>query len=313
MEYRKLGDSDLEVSAITMGCAGFSAAGPLSEGGGEWIDDIVNRALDAGITLFDTAQTYGHGASEERLGRALKGKRDRALIATKFRDFEQWDVDDIIARLDKSLKRLGTDHVDLYQTHWPLKEMTEKAAAAMTEMFEKCISSGRARAAGVSNFRMEHLRLMPPEGLKLLASNQIPISLLNRSYLDGGEVEFCRRNGISILVYSPLEAGMLGGRYTRDEKPPEGSRASTSGWAREDRYEKAMLVMDAVSSVAGEIGCAPSQVAMKWVLDIPGVAATITGATSPGHLNANVNALDIHLSDEAWRKLDEASIAARSE
>jgi len=171
MEYRRLGNSDLEVSVITLGCWEFGNTPGFATADQAEVDAVVHAALEAGVNLFDTAQVYSDGRSEELLGRALRGRREKALIATKFLDFRTWTRDEILDRLKASLGRLDTDYVDLYQMHWPLAQMTPRAVEVMAQAFEEILRTGLARAVGVSNFRLEHLSLLSEATADRLASN----------------------------------------------------------------------------------------------------------------------------------------------
>ena len=308
MEYRRLGTSELEVSVLSVGAWEFGnpQLGFVTGDQGA-VDAVVGAALDAGINLFDTAQVYSDGRSEEMLGKALAGKRDEALIATKFLDSGNWDKGDILARLKASLTRLGTDHVDLYQMHWPRNDMDAADIEVMRDAFVEARQQGLAREVGISNFRMKDLALLPPEASELLVSNQVPYSLLWRFYDIEGAAEFCRSRGISFLPYCPLAQGLLTGRFSMDHRPDQGPLASAK-WMRDEVYPRAMAVVDEVKRVAGEIGCAPAQVALRWLLEREVVASVIVGTTNMEHFESNLDALECALPAELSAHLDRASL-----
>jgi len=308
MEYRRLGNSDLEVSVITLGCWEFGNTPGFATADQAEVDAVVHAALEAGVNLFDTAQVYSDGRSEELLGRALRGRREKALIATKFLDFRTWTRDEILDRLKASLGRLDTDYVDLYQMHWPLAQMTPRAVEVMAQAFEEILRTGLARAVGVSNFRLEHLSLLSEATADRLASNQIPLNLLWRVYEIEGACEFCRRHALGLLAYSPLAQGLLAGRYRREERPTAGPLAE-SKWAREEIYGQTMNVVEELKAVAAEVGRSPAQVALNWLLARPGVSSVIVGTTRPTHLLDDLGALGWRLDDALEARLDRASLA----
>jgi len=308
MKYRKLGTSELEVSVLSVGAWEFGNPQPgFVTGDQVAVDAVVGAALDAGINLFDTAQVYSNGRSEEMLGKALAGRRDEVLIATKFLDSDNWDKDDILRRLKASLTRLGTHYVDLYQMHWPRNDMDAADVEIMLDAFGEARQQGLAREVGISNFRMSDLALLPPDATELLVSNQVPYSLLWRFYDIEGAAEFCRSRGISFLPYCPLAQGLLTGRFTMDHRPEEGPLAN-SKWMRDDVYPRAMAVVDEVKRVADQMGCAPAQVALRWLLEREVVASIIVGTTKVQHLESNLKALECALPAEISAHLDRASL-----
>jgi aryl-alcohol dehydrogenase-like predicted oxidoreductase len=308
LEYAMLGGR-LRASVIALG--GWELGGGGGTTDQQVVDRIVGAALDAGITLIDTAQLYGSGRSESMIGRALRGRRARALIATKFRDFERWDKDDMLSRLKVSLQRLETDHVDIYQMHWPKKEMTPADGEAMTEGFTEAIRQGLTRYVGVSNFRVNHLRMVPAEGLKLIVANQIPYSLLWRTYDAEDTTSLCAQHGISLLAYSPLALGMLTGAYSTAHRPGPGP-LQESVWTRKGIFEEAMIVVDRLSFVSEKCGRTPAQVALRWMLDRTPPVYPIIGTTKLTHLKNNLGALGWQLDAAEAEGLDRVSLDFQS-
>ena len=307
MEHRTLRNG-MVLSAMALGAWELGGGGPGATADQAVADEIVRIALDAGITLFDTAPGYGNGRSETMLGRALGARRSGVLVATKFRDLAHWDKDAILDGLRASLARLNTDHVDLFQMHWPKKDMTAGDAAVMTDAFAAAVRQGLARAVGVSNFRLEHLRLLPPEALSLIVTNQMPCSLLNRSCESEGIAAFCAGHGIALLAYSPLESGLLSGAYGLDKRPVSGPLMG-SKWIAEPAYARAMRLVDTLRDVSAECGRTPSQVALRWTMDRPAMASVLVGTTKPSNLLNNLGALGWPLDASLAARLDAAAVA----
>lgn len=305
MEHRLL-KNGLTVSAVALGAWELGGSGPGATADQAVADEIVRAALDAGITLFDTAPGYGGGRSETMLGRALAGRRHGALIATKYRNVEHWTRHEILESLRASLVRLNTDYVDLLLMHWPKKSMTAGDADVMTDAFAEAVRLGLARAVGLSNFRLAHLQLLPPEALRLVVVNQMPASLLNRVCDSDGAADFCGRHGIALLAYSPLESGLLSGAYTLERRPDQGL-LSGSPWLAPDSYPRAMRVVDVLRAVAAECRRTPAQVALRWLMDRPGMASVLVGTTKVEHLCNNLGALGWRLTPEQRARLDAAA------
>jgi len=308
MQYRRLGTSDIEVSAIAMGCWAF--AGDMTWGPQEDRDSIaaVHAALDAGVTLFDTAEGYGDGASEEVLGRALEGRRERALIATKV-SAEHLRPDDLRASCEASLRRLRTDVIDLYQIHWPSREIplgeTVPALQALRD-------EGKIRAYGVSNFGVGDLGDLL--GLTPCTSNQLPYSLLWRA-IEFGIRGACIANDISIVVYSPLEQGLLTGKYAGPDDVPDGRArnrffSSTRPLARHGEpghEEETFATIARIRAIADGAGIAMADLALAWLLHQPGVTTVLAGSRRPEQIVQNARAASIALSEDVLAALDAAT------
>lgn len=293
MRYRKLGSSDLMVSEIALGSW-------LTFGGGvdkERAVACVRTALDLGVTLIDTANVYGHGAAETVLGEALRDvPRDRYVLATKL--FFPMSATDrglsrgqVFKQLDASLKRLGTDYVDLYQCHRHDPETPlEETMAALSEV----VRQGKVRCLGFSEWPAETIRAAAAmAGVERFVSSQPQYSLLWRRPED--EIfPLCRERGISQIVWSPLAQGLLTGKYRVGDPPPADSRAASGSMGhffRRDMLGKPMLeAIGRVGRIAGEAGLTPGQFALAWVLRRPDVAAAIVGATRPEQIVENAGA-----------------------
>ena len=308
MQLRKLGNSALMVSPIGVGFWGI--VGGDYWGAQDESDTIgtVQAALDAGINFFDTAESYGNGYSEEMLGRALKGRRDEAIIATKI-GTGNLAPDAISAACERSLMRLQTDRIDLYQVHWPSRDIPfDDSMATLLELQR----AGKIRVIGVSNFG----NLDMPDMLQCgrYDANQLPYSLLWRA------IEFdiqrqCLEHNISILPYSPLNQGLLTGRYQNADAMPF-SRTRTRlfrGDRRDSRHGTAgfeaetFAAVEAIREICADIGQEMVHVALAWLLHKPAVTSVVAGARNPRQIESNLIAGSLSLSEETMQRLDEAT------
>ena len=295
MQYRQLGDSGIEVSAICLGSW-------LTYGVG--VDDSAGRAcvdaaFDAGINFIDTANVYGRGAAEEFLGRALKGRpRDSYILATKL-FFPMSDSDkglsgaQVAKQIDASLARLQTDYVDLYQCHrhdpdTPLEE----TMAALSEV----VRSGKVRAIGFSEWAPDQIQaaldLAPPH-VKFVSS-QPQYSLLYRRP-EAKVIPLSIANGIGQIVWSPLAMGVLSGKYKPGKAPPAGSRAASEDQHFMERYlaDPVLEAVQKLAPLAERAGCSMAQLAIAWVLAQPGITSAIVGASRPEQLKETAAAADL--------------------
>ncbi len=314
MQLRKLGNSSLMVSPIGVGFWGI--VGGDYWGAQDETDTFgaVRAALDNGINFFDTAEGYGDGYSEEMLGRALNGRRSEAVIASKV-SAANLAPDAIRAACERSLKRLGTDVIDLYQVHWPNRNVAfEDTMAALLDLQ----SAGKIRVIGVSNFGV----LDMPDMLKFgrYDANQLPYSLLWRA------IEFdiqpqCVEGNISILPYSPLNQALLTGRYRNADEMPH-SRTRTRhfrGDRRDSRHGTAgcetetFTAVEAIRQICADIGQEMVHVALAWLLHKPAVTSVLAGARNPQQVESNLIAGGLSLSEETMRRLDEATDELKSE
>jgi aryl-alcohol dehydrogenase-like predicted oxidoreductase len=305
MEHRHLGRAGMTVSALSYG-------NWITHGGqieAEAAVACVHAALELGITTFDTADVYMQGAAEEVLGRALKGvRRDGIEIFTKV----FWPTGPnpnnrglsrkhILESVDASLKRLGTDHLDLIQAHrFDVETPLEETLRA----FDDLVRQGKVHYVGVSEWTAAQIadavRIADEMGLDRLVSNQPQYSLLWR-VIEAEVIPVCEENGISQIVWSPLAQGVLSGKYAPGQAPPAGSRAtSKEGGSMISRWmsDETLTAVQAFSSLAREAGHSPVSVALAWVLRNTNVASAIVGATRPEQLGENVKALDVELDDD---------------
>lgn len=295
MQYRQLGDSGIEVSAICLGSW-------LTYGVG--VDDSAGRAcvdaaFDAGVDFIDTANVYGTGAAEEFLGRALKGRaRDSYVLATKL-FFPMSGTDkglsaaQVAKQIDASLSRLQTDYVDLYQCHrYDPDTPLEETMAALSGV----VTSGKARAIGFSEWSPDQieaaLALAPPH-VKFVSS-QPQYSLLYRR-AETKVIPISIANGIGQIVWSPLAMGVLSGKYKPGEVPPANSRAAGEDGHFMERYlaDPVLEAVQALKPVADKAGCTMAQLATGWVLAQPGITSAIVGASRPEQLRETAAAADL--------------------
>lgn len=297
MELRRLGDSGLQVSAVGLGCNNFGM-----RIGQEGATAVVAAALDAGVNFFDTADMYGGGQSEAMLGQALKGKRGEVVLATKFaapmgerRDQRGGSRRYVVQAVEASLQRLGTDHIDLYQMHFPDPATPiEETLAALDDL----VHAGKVRYIGNSNFTGWQIAdadwIARSKNQSRFISAQNLYSLLEREAARD-VAPACARFGLGLLPYFPLASGLLTGKYRRGEAPPQDSRLAAWGArAQEALSERNFDRLDALSAYARERGKSLLELAIAWLLGQPVVASVIAGATKPDQVQANA-------AGAAWR------------
>lgn len=312
MTYRRLGSSGLSVSTVGLGCNNLGRAGTASESQ-EGTDAVVSAALDAGITLFDVADMYGRapGTSEEQLGRALGNRRDDVVLATKFGlDMDGANGPDwgargsrryIVRAVESSLRRLGTEWIDLYQYHAPdVQTPIEETLAALDDL----VTSGKVRYLGHSNFAgwqiAEAEFTARSGGYTPFISAQNPYNLLDRR-LEREVVPAVEAYGLGVLPYFPLANGLLTGKYRRDEVPA-GSRLTHSRKNLLDTADWDQL--EAFSTFASEHHISEVQAAFSWLAAQPSVASVIAGATTPEQVRQNAAAITWTPSDDDLTELD---------
>ena len=318
MEYRNLGRTGVKVSPLCLGCMMFGrkADEKLSM-------EIVDKAIDYGINFFDTANAYQRGLSEEYLGKALKrnGKRDQLIIATKVHGFMN-DYDPnaggisrrhIIDQCNQSLKRLQTDYIDLYQLHRPQSDIPIDESL---RAFDDLIRAGKVRYIGTSTFApwqiVNSIWVSKELGLNRFVSEQPPYHLLDRR-IERELIPVALQFGIALLIWSPLAGGFLTGKYKRGENKPEDSRfKESSPWADHHFTEEAFKVLDVLIEIAKEKNCTPSQLAIAWTIRREGITSSIIGPKNLEQLNDNLGALDLKLSDDDNKRLDEVSKSGRT-
>jgi aryl-alcohol dehydrogenase-like predicted oxidoreductase len=300
MELRSIGS--LRVSVVGLGCNNFGMRIDAAA-----TDRVVAASLDAGINFFDTADIYGATKSEEYLGRALARRRDGAIIATKFGmavdEQRRGARPEYIRRAaEDSLKRLGTDYIDLYQLHQPDKAVpVADTLGALNEL----VKAGKVKEIGCSNFSTEQLdeaaRATKP-GAARFVSVQNEYSLLHREP-ERSVLPACERLGMAFLPYFPLASGLLTGKYEPGKAAPDNSRLSLS-WTARFTTDRNVRIAEALKAFAAARGHTLLELAISWLAARPRVASVIAGATSPEQVRANVAAVNWSLPQEALVEID---------
>ena len=318
MEYRQLGRSGLRVSVLTMGTMTFGGRGGFSQVGNTDVAAAtrqIDMCLDAGVNLIDTANVYSGGVSEEIVGQAMKGRFDRALIATKARMGMGAGPNDaglsrhhLINECEASLRRLGTDHIDLYQVHeWDGQTPLEETLAALDDL----VHSGKVRYIGCSNYSgwhlMKALGTAERHNLTRFVSQQIYYSLQARE-AEYELVPIALDQGLGILVWSPLAGGLLSGKYRRGQQPPEGSRHLTQWNEPPVRNEEQVYdTVEELVRIAADHEATPAQVALAYLLNKPAVTSLVVGARTEEQLAANLRAAELELTADERERLDTVS------
>ncbi|WP_400263515.1 aldo/keto reductase [Sphingobacterium sp. SG20118] len=321
MEYRTLGNTELKLSTITHGA--FAIGGSMW-GGNEKKDSIdsIHASLDHGVTSIDTAPFYGFGLSEEIIGEAIKGKdRSNIQLLTKFGLV--WDESNagkgefffdaeeggkkipvykyaakasIIKEVEESLKRLGTDYIDLLQLHWP---DNSTSIGETMEALDVLIQQGKIRAAGVSNYSVDQLG--EASITFKLASNQVSYSMLNRT-IENELVPYALENELGIIVYSPMERGLLTGKYFKESKLKGDDHRN--GYFSQFDLAKVKSFLQAIEPIAKSKGSTLSQLVLQWTILQPGISVVLAGARNAEQAIANAQALDFKLSQDELRVID---------
>jgi aryl-alcohol dehydrogenase-like predicted oxidoreductase len=323
MEYRELGESGVKISAI---CFGAWAIGGWMWGGTERKEAVeaIRASIDQGVTSIDTAPVYGQGLSEEIVGEALEGiPRDRVQILTKFG--MRWDLkkgafgfqsqdnegrpleiykyagkDGIVKECEDSLRRLRTDHIDLYQIHWP--DSTTPIAETM-EAMEGLIKAGKVRAGGVCNY--DTAQMKEAEKTIRVASDQVPFSMVNRG-IEDELVPYCRQHKKAILAYSPLQRGLLTGKIKPGQSFGEGDTRSESRFYKPENVGRVNDFLEKLRPLAASKNATLSQLVIRWTIDRPGITVALVGARNAGQAVENAGAIGIRLSGEERGMIDAA-------
>jgi aryl-alcohol dehydrogenase-like predicted oxidoreductase len=319
MEYRQLGNSGLQVPVLSFGTATFGGGTDFFRAWGSTQADeatqMVSRCLDAGLTLFDTANVYSKGMSEEILGQALAGRRDKALISTKAtfkmgdgpNDFgsSRWHL---VKACEDSLRRLKTDYIDIYHMHgFDARTPVDETLSALDDL----VKSGKVRYIGCSNFSgwhlMKSLSASERYGWTKYVVHQVYYSVLSREF-EWELMPLGIDQGVGTMVWSPLSAGRLGGKYRRDNPMPSDSRIAQGGGEGPAIPEEYWYgIIDVLDELAEETGKTVAQVALNWVLQRPTVCNVIIGARNEEQLEQNLGAIGWNLSTEQIKRLDAAS------
>lgn len=317
MEYRQLGASGLRVSTLTLGTMTMGGKGGFANVGTTGVDvarEQVAMALDAGVNTIDTADIYSDGESERIIGEVLAGRRDEVLLATKGRFATGPGVNDagnsrhhLTIALEASLRRLGTDYVDLYQVHeWDGITPLEETMAVLDDF----VTSGKVRYLGASNFSGWHL--LKALGIADAAATERFVSHQIHYSLQARDAEFellpaALDQGLGVMVWSPLAGGFLSGKYRRDTRPESGRHLTE--WSEPPVYDEGKLydVVDVLVDIAHAHGVSAAQVALAWLLTRPAVATVVVGARTNEQLADNLAAASLELTDSDLERLDEVS------
>lgn len=311
-----LGRTGLQITRVGLGA--WAIGGPWAFGWGAQDDEdsvaAIREAVAQGINWIDTAAVYGLGHSEEVVGRAVAGlpEDERPYVFTKCGMV--WDDEGTVARAghsikrecEDSLRRLGVEVIDLFQIHQVPADGTtpEEAWQAMVELRDE----GKIRCAGVSNFGADLLERIEPLGH--VDTLQPPLSLINRSSL-GGTLQWCAEHDTGAIVYSPMQAGLLSGRWSRDrfDRLADDDWRRRSEWFQGERFEQNLRLVERLKLVAADLGCSVAELAIAWTLEQPGVTAAIVGARAPGQVEGWVKAGEVHLSGDTLSLIDDAVMA----
>lgn len=318
MEYRTLGRSGLKVSVLTMGTFTFGGSGPFAMVGQQGVAEarkLVDLNIDAGINLFDTSNMYSSGLSEEILGEVLVGRRDDVLISSKARMRTGTGPNDegvsrlhLIRECERSLKRLHTDHIDIYYMHeWDGTTPVEEKMAALDTL----VQQGKVRYVGCSNYSgwhiMKSLAISDRDRRPRFVTQQIHYTLEARE----AEYELLPISvdqGLGVLVWSPLAAGLLSGKHRRGQAAPEGSR-QFAGWTEPPirDVEKLWDIVDVLIDIGNSRGVSAAQVALAWLLGRPGISSLVIGGRNEAQFRDNFAAVDLKLTEAEFRRLTDVS------
>ncbi|MFD1164998.1 aldo/keto reductase [Sphingobacterium daejeonense] len=315
MEYRNIGDSEINASVIAFGAW---AAGGWMWGSTDRKDAVeaIVAAYEVGVTTIDTAPIYGQGASEEIVGEALKDiPRDKTQILTKYGmrwDLEKGDFafhskknngeeieiykyagkESIIYECEQSLKRLGTDYIDLYQIHWP------DSTTPLDETFEAVVQlmeQGKVRYAGVCNYNAQ--LMAEAEKTVPLVSNQIPFSMVNRG-VEEETIPYCIKHNKAVLAYSPLERGLLTGKIKPGYEFQEGDHRASHPHFQPDFIERTNVLLERIKPLADDKGVTLAQLVLRWTIERPGITIALAGARNAHQSVQNAKAMDFNISQE---------------
>jgi aryl-alcohol dehydrogenase-like predicted oxidoreductase len=319
MEYRQLGSSGLRVSALTLGTMTFGGRGGFSAVGATDVTGArrqLDLCLDAGVNLIDTADVYSGGLSEEIVGEVISGRRDSLLLSTKVRMAMGPGANDaglsrqhIIAGCEASLRRLGTDHIDIYHVHeWDGQTRLEETMSALNSL----VQAGKVRYLAASNFAgwqlMKALSVADAHGYERFAAQQVYYALEARD-AEYELVPLSLDQGLGVLVWSPLAGGLLSGKYRRNASPAEGTRQVSGTWNEPPvrNQEKLYDTIEVLVDIAGAHAASPAQVALAWLLGKPAVTSVIIGARTDEQLRDNLGGADLTLTADDRAALDKVS------
>ncbi len=304
MKTRQLGRSDLFPTVLSFGAWGIGGPPFWTSVDEKTAIATIRRAFDLGVNCFDTAPVYGFGHSEFLVGKALKDVRHSVLYATKVclrwpegaTQFDQisrnLSAASIRYEIEQSLKRLDTDVIDVYQVHWPDPNTPlEETFTVLSDLRRE----GKIRYIGVSNYSEEMIE--EASRFASIVSSQPRYNMLDRR-IEQGHLEYCRTHDIGVLAYSPLASGLLTGKYTASSTFVHDWRGELGDLFQPDVYPQHIARVERLSALAREVGMTIAHMALAWVLRQPGITSALVGANSPAHLEANLQAAEISLSED---------------
>ena len=320
MKIKRIGKSNVEVTEIAFGAW---AAGGWMWGGTDYKLSVraIESAVDSGMTTIDTAPAYGFGLSEKIVGDAIKGKRDKVQILTKYG--LRWDTDkgkfffpsvsnegkpvrmykyasktNVINECEESLQRLGIDYIDLYQIHW--SDPTTPIEETM-EAVELLIQQGKIIASGVCNYTADEMKRA--DQVVSLASNQVPYSMVKRD-IENEVVPFCLKNEIGILAYSPLQRGVLTGKITHDYQFNKGDNRQNLPYYQGDNLDTINQFLQKIKPIADDRKMSLTQLVINWTLKQPGITCVLVGARSPEQVDENIKAAGFDLTEQEMKTIN---------
>ena len=321
MIFRNLGDSGMEVSAIAFGAW---AIGGFMWGGNDDQEAIraIQHGYDLDVTTIDTAPIYGMGLSEELVGKAIQGKRERFQILTKFgikwktkgshqqfrsqKEYEELmnqiylsaRKESVIQECEDSLKRLNTDYIDYYQHHRPADDAPVEE---VMEALEKLKDQGKIRAAGVSNYGLEQMK--KANRRFRIETNQLPYSMVKRD-IESDIIPWVLQNNKGVIAYSPLQRGVLTGKYGPDTQLAEGDHRKNSRYFKADNIKKINDFLGKIEPIARDHNASLAQLVLYWTIHQPGITVALAGARNPRQVEDNARAADISLSDQEMKTIN---------
>jgi aryl-alcohol dehydrogenase-like predicted oxidoreductase len=321
MEKRKLGNSDLMITPIAFGAW---AIGGWMWGGAEKKDaiDALETSIDNGMTTIDTAPVYGFGLSEEIVGEVIKNKRDKVQLLTKYglrweqqkgefyfsskkNDGKPVDIyryaakDSVIKECEDSLKRLGTDYIDLYQIHW--SDPTTPVEETM-EAVNILLEQGKIRYAGVCNYN--DALLAKAINYTNVISDQVPYSMVKRD-IENDLVPLCKEKNIGILAYSPMQRGLLTGKFSPDHKFNEGDNRPDTPYFQPENIKRVNSFLGKIETLANDKNASLAQLVLRWTIEQPGITCALAGARNAEQVKDNLGALNFTLTDEEIKRINE--------
>ena len=330
MQYRTLGKTEITASAV--------ALGTWAIGGGPWWGDsdddqsikAIQAAIDAGVNLIDTAPAYGWGHSEKIVGKAVKDRRDKVILSTKCglwwnddRGTSFFEMDGkhvrrcllpetITEEVEISLRRMDTDYIDLYHTHWQSEEPEKYPIDDTMQCLMKLKEQGKIRAIAASNVDVDHIKQYQEAGI--LDAIQPKYSMLDRE-IEKDILPYCHSNGISSLAYSPLEQGLLTGKIGMDQTFPEGAYRNNIPWFLPANRQKVLNMLEGWSNLLAKYNCSLSQLVIAWTMAQEGITYVLCGARKAAHVNDNVRAgaLEIEAGDLGRIRRDVEALGAPEE